>query len=290
MVDASWLRRGGAAVPGPVGDAARLLVAGDTHGDVNWIGSLAKMARRFGCQGVVQLGDFGMWPDQQVKRDAKRAVPNERWMDAVANTVARHDVWLAYVDGNHDFHPGYRERYPVLASGVRPIRDGAVSWLDRGAVVEWCGVRFGALGGAISIDRAVRRPGWEHWATEAIASDECLALVDRAGGRGIDVLLAHDCPSGVSIPDIRPLDDITLEIDCKHNRDMVRDVVGELRPTLVLHGHYHRRYSSGLWLGEHQARVEGLASDLEAHVFGASWCVLEVPSLRIVDDVAELPE
>lgn len=87
-VDASWKVRGGEQVPGPAGDSARLLIAGDTHGNLDWIGTLCKLAARHGCQGIVQLGDFGFWPDQQIWRSERRLVINNRWLDAVAAVAA----------------------------------------------------------------------------------------------------------------------------------------------------------------------------------------------------------
>lgn len=49
-------------VPEPLGPTVRLLVAGDWHGEIGWIGTCAKLARRHGCAGILQTGDFGLWP------------------------------------------------------------------------------------------------------------------------------------------------------------------------------------------------------------------------------------
>lgn len=48
-------------VPGPRAADGRLL-AGDTHGNLDWIRTLIKLATRNGCVGIVQLGDFGFCP------------------------------------------------------------------------------------------------------------------------------------------------------------------------------------------------------------------------------------
>jgi hypothetical protein len=193
-MDASWKLRGGPQVPGPVGDSARLLVAGDTHGNLDWIGTLSKLAARHGCQGVVHLGDFGLWPDQRVWRSELRAVINDRWLDAVAERAAHHGVWWRFIDGNHDAHPVARHAYPADDNGVRPIRTGLLDWADRGAVWSWCGVRFGGLGGGVSIDRQFRKEGQSWWPTEFITDDDVNTLIDRAGPEGVDVLVCHDAP------------------------------------------------------------------------------------------------
>jgi hypothetical protein len=73
-------------------------------------------------------------------------------------------------------------------------QDGVLDWADRGAVWEWCGVRFDAFGGAVSIDQEWRTAGLSWWATEEIKDAEVDRLIDRAGPGGVDVLLTHDAP------------------------------------------------------------------------------------------------
>lgn len=281
-MDASWLVRGGECVPGPIGGSARVLVAGDTHGNLDWLGTLCKLAARHGCQGVVQLGDFGFWPDERILRSEGRAVINDRWLDAVAGTAARHNVWIRALDGNHDFHPAARSSYSADTHGVRPVRSGVLDWADRGSVWAWCGIRFGALGGGISIDRAWRHDGFSYWSTESISDADVGALVDRAGGSGVDVLLTHDAPHRP--PGIGELADPVLAAECQRSNDQVVRAVDSVHPKLLLHGHFHvatRSLVSRRW-GDY--RLVGLSSDEEARDgYGGSWCVLELPTLRILD-------
>ena len=273
-MEACWKQRGGQPVPGTAGDRARILLAGDTHGNLDWVSTLCKLATRFDAQGVVQLGDFGMWSDSMVLRRERRVEPNEGWMDAVAERCARRGVWIRFVDGNHDAHPLYRS-YPTAADGIRPIRHRIIDWADRGAVWEWNGVRFGALGGAISVDRRRRREGIDLWsATEITSPVDVDALVERAGQAGVDVLLAHDSPV---LPDgVRPLpapvDDPYLPADCATNIEVVADAVNRTRPTLVVHGHYRTRWTGTIG----STRVEGL----ESGQHGASWAILDIADGR----------
>lgn len=271
----SRFRRDGEQVPGPSSALSRLLVVGDTHGNIDWIGRMSKLATRHGCEGVIQLGDFGFWPDQRIWRTERRIVINDGWIDAVAVCAATHNVWWRVIDGNHDAHPLARGAYRADPNGVRPIRT-VLDHADRGAVWSWGEVRFGALGGAISIDRYVRSEGHSYWRTEEITDDEVDTLIDRAGPDGVDVLFTHDAPS--LPPGIRPLSDPALRADCERSHAQIARAVDVLRPQLLVHGHYHLRYS-GLF---GRTRIEGLASDLESHLFGHSWCVLELPSLAIL--------
>lgn len=281
-MDASWKVRGGVQVPGPVGDAARLLVAGDTHGNLGWIETLSKMAARHHCQGVLQLGDFGFWPDLRQLRNEGRATINDRWLDAVAATAARYNVWWRVIDGNHDAHPLARELYDADDNGVRPIRNGTLDWADRGAVWEWSGIRFGALGGGISIDRAWRSEGRDYWATEVITDNDVDTLTKHAGPAGVDVLVTHDAPQ--LPPGMVPLSDPILAADCQRSNEQIARAVDTVKPTLLLHGHYHRSYTHTITRPWGNYQTVGLSSDEEAaDPYGGPWTILELPTLRTLE-------
>lgn len=268
-------------MPGPVGDSARIVVAGDTHGNLDWIGTLCKLAARHGCQGVVQLGDFGFWPDQQIWRSELRSVINNRWLDAVAGVAARLNVWIRALDGNHDAHPLARDAYPANDNGIRPIRNGVLDWADRGSVWSWCGRRFAALGGGVSIDKEWRRPEVSWWASEEITDDELQGLIDRAAGSPVDVLLTHDAPA--LPPGFHELSDPSLAAACRRSSSMIEAAADALRPTLLMHGHFHSDYRRAVHRGWGDYQVVGLSSDEEAaDPYGGPWCVLELPSLRLL--------
>ena len=275
LVDMSNLQR--AQVPGPAHRGAQLLVAGDTHGNPWWLRCLADLAVVLGCDGVVQLGDFGFWPDQRTLRACGWATIDNRWLDEIAGIYASKGLWLRAIDGNHDAHPLVREVYPADPNGVRPIRDGVLDWADRGAVWEWHGVRCGALGGGISIDRHMRVEGETWWPTETITDADVDTLTGRAAD-GLDVLFAHDAP--MLPPGLRPLGDVVLRADCAVSTRQVARAVAATEPTVLLHGHYHRRYTSTFG----STRVEGLASDSEAPRPG-SWVVLDLADLTVSESV-----
>lgn len=268
-------------MPGPVGDVVRLLVAGDTHGNLDWISTLSKLAARHRCQGVLQLGDFGLWPDQRVFRNELRAVINDRWLDAVAGVAARHNVWWRFIDGNHDAHPLARNAYPADPNGVRPIRSGVLDWADRGAIWEWASVRFGALGGGVSMDREFRKEGRSWWPTETISEEDVAVLVERAGDTGVDVLLSHDAPQ--LPPGIRELADPRLAADCRNSNRLVERAVDAVQPQIAIHGHYHRDYRRRIFRTWGAYQLVGLSSDEESSdPYGGPWTILELPTLRVL--------
>lgn len=271
----------GELVPGPAGAKQRVFVAGDTHGNLDWISTLAKLAARHSCAGIVQLGDFGFWSDK--KTHGSRPVLNERFLDAVATELARHGVWMRVVDGNHDAVPLVTERYGVDDGPTEPvsIRSGLLDWAPRGTRWQWSGARFGALGGATSIDRRVRTPGWSWWATEMIWPED----VERLGAGKLDVLCTHEAPEGVCQPGV---DLITLpvrllqeEADSRECRRLVERARRTTKPALLLHGHHHMRYRKIMDLDDVVTVVEGLGCDMDGN--GGAWGILDIPSLGFAD-------
>src|SRR5580693_4871136 len=104
------------AESGPVDELAprlaaprRILVAGDWHGNEDWAvsvlrgvpGMLAGEPRRL----ILQLGDFGVWPDRA----------GQHYLARVAALLAEVDAELWFIDGNH-------EDFPQLARLARGAR------------------------------------------------------------------------------------------------------------------------------------------------------------------------
>lgn len=278
-----------APVPGPAGDVARLLVAGDWHGEIGWIGTCAKLARRHGCAGILQTGDFGLWPmRRRGYRDTSAPKINQGWLTAVGNRMHHQCVWCRFVDGNHDAHPLARAAFPAGPDGVRPIVDGLLDWADRGAAWTWCGIRFGALGGAKSADSIDRVEGRNWWATERVTDEDVETLVARGP---LGVLVTHDVPAGAE-PSVSKHTDprfapaMAASVD---DRRRILDAVHRTGAKLVLHGHWHTRNSTSIYGADgREVRVEGFAHDEKGNT--DSWGILELPTLRIISGAEALAE
>ena len=97
----------------------RILVAGDWHGNEDWAVSvirrvpsmLAGEPRRL----ILQLGDFGVWPDRV----------GQHYLTRISALLAEVDAELWFIDGNHEDFP----QLARLASDRTP--DGRV-WCGRG--------------------------------------------------------------------------------------------------------------------------------------------------------------
>jgi hypothetical protein len=248
-----------------VDDPGRVLVAGDTHGNAQWCAFLGVAAEHWDCPVVLQLGDFGYWPHVDA---------GQLFLDRVERVAERTGVTFVWVDGNHENHDALRQ----LTAGA-PEADGFVAvrphvrYAPRGHRWTWRGRRFGALGGAFSLDWRVRTPGQSWWAEEVPTP----ADVERLGDEPLDVLVTHDAPlQRRERPLATPIPEADLAV-ARAVRRLLAGAVARTRPALVLHGHWHRRYSA-----VHEGvRIEGYASDHEADE--RSFGILDVESLAITD-------
>lgn len=232
----------------------KLLLVGDSHGEHHFLRQAAKHARTLGITTIVQLGDFGLWPDE--RRCGK-------WLRETDRILAANDVErLVWIDGNHDWHDRldqYRDLGDrdhdgfIICDPARRIR-----YADRGHVWTWDGLRFGALGGAVSVDQQYRTFGLSWWKQEAPTQDDLDRLVDNAGPDGLDVLLTHDSPifppGATSMPGLS----VHVEADCDRTRRLIASAVEQCSPEFVFHGHWHHHYVATMPDG---TTVTGLADN-----------------------------
>ncbi len=243
-------------------EGMRVLFAGDWHGDEEWAAKVIDRAAAEGCGTVVQLGDFGfgffrLGDDPGEPGDWAPRCPFARAVSALAT---RAGVRVVFVDGNHDnavllgrlaeLRPGRSEEGFVLV-------EDRLWWAPRGHRWEWDGVRFGALGGAFSVDRHRRTRGLDFWVEETTSA----ADVARLGPGRLDVLVCHDAP--VRPEGFEPLPRQSPRQIDEASRAQVAAAVTATSPRLVVHGHWHHRYSAEFATPAGLARVEGLASNLE---------------------------
>lgn len=237
-----------------------ILVAGDTHGDSTWFHYLFEKAERFACDRILQVGDFGFWPHM---------ASGLAFLDEVEALTASHDIEVFFIDGNHENHDLLAE----ASNGVGEVRDG-VWWLPRGHRWSWGGVRFGALGGAHSIDWRAREVGVSWWPQEQVGQED----VDRLGDDPLDVLVTHDVPASFAIPYKRPIHPAD-ELRSLESRELIDSAVRATGAELVLAGHWHERWSGPAVGGG--CRVEVFA----ANGMGAeAWGVLTVADGVVVLD------
>lgn len=227
-------------------DFARVLLAGDWHGNTAWMQRCVQIAQRNACPAIVQVGDFGVWPGSRNGID--------KFLYNTNKAAGAAGVQVLFVDGNHDYHPWILAQ-PLAADGSRPLGTNVVH-LPRGYRWTWAGRRFLAMGGAVSTDRdgSDGRNNW--WREEAITQAD---LYRALGGGLVDVMISHDAPEGTIGLDSERLYHPASTI----NRQMLATLVEDARPTLLVHGHHHQRYSGTFTYEGGQVRVEGLNRDLD---------------------------
>lgn len=228
-----------------------LAFAGDWHGNTRWANSCLMHLASQGVDTVLHLGDFGIWP----------GADGREYLDSMEKVAARTGIRVLFIDGNHeDFEQiGMVQRDD---DGLGMFREHILH-LPRGFRWEWGGVRFGALGGATSVDRAGRIPGRSWWPEEEITWRDAERF---ATGGPVDVVLTHDIPAGVVIPGmtrergVKSWGRDAMDAAERHQELLAR-ALAPTHPKLIVHGHMHVRHT-GVWEYDGGvARVEGLDCD-----------------------------
>lgn len=226
-----------------------VLLAGDWHGNAYRAVEAIRFAGNNDVKTVVHLGDFGFWTPGD---------HSQRYLDAVEQECFDWGITLLWVDGNHECHPALND-LPINEFGVRPISEH-VAHLPRGFRWTWHGKRWMALGGAHSVDTYMRKEGVSVWDEEHLSDDDVLHAIE---GGEVDVMVCHDCPDKVHIPDLPSNMFPVYEIyRADQHRHKLGGVVDAVRPKALYHGHYHTRYTSFRDLPNGgRTHVMGLADD-----------------------------
>ena len=242
----------------------QILLVGDSHGDVDFMQAAIRRAAENNCSKILQLGDFGFWPDEK----------GDQFLSQVAACAQAHNVEVYVIDGNHDWPEGYVRYVSASApDGFAAVRDN-LFYVPRGHRWIWAGVRFGALGGAVSTNRSSLRLGHDWWPQERPSFVD----LERLGDAPLDILVTHDLAAGQPPGQYAVSTDVLA--DLTEVRQMLTNAAYRTEAQLNVHGHLHRRYSrimGGL-------RVEGLAHNFAwraAHIDGdgsdsGAWAILDL--------------
>ena len=237
-----------------------VLVVGDIHGDERHLTNAIDQAVDFGCDVVVQVGDFWLGDHHWSRFNHVES--------AYMHTAHDSPLPIVVIDGNHEIWPALG-RYALGAEARaafqsrRPLHlGGSLWWAWRGSVWRWGGRRFGALGGAVSPDR--REPSVRHWRwpEEEITQEDFECLIANAEAEfdgGLDVLFTHDAPAQVQNLEsgMRGVPWETQKA-ANHGRLLLAGAVDRTQPAYVLHGHWHQANQEHI---SDRTKVLGLAED-----------------------------
>lgn len=188
-----------------------LAFVGDVHGKFREFRALFDSNPELRqADAVVQLGDFGLFPDYQETFDPP-------------------PVPVYWLDGNHEYFPDIRDI-------VEPteIRENLI-YVPRGSVLELGGLCVGFLGGGESIDRHHRQEGVDWFPEETIRYADMMRFSANAR---VDVLATHTPPLHVMRALIGPY----VEDPSARAVESVWEGLG--RPLCVC-GHLHMRRTIG---------------------------------------------
>lgn len=242
--------------PLPLSEASGAWLLGDWHGNWKWVSKnfwkLLKTpteteGEKEGPKFLLHVGDLGIWPQLNFLTWLhKKLEESGTYLIAVPGN---HEDWdfLASLPKNPDGFLVVTERILVAPKGL--------TWTMGGLN----GVRpltFMGLGGAVSVDKKHRREGVDWFPSEVISKQELQEALEN--GRellskekeGLDVLLSHDAPTGLLIPTIdnNPAGSAWIEreilAEAQAHRGLLDLVVEDLKPKLLIHGHYHVFYKA----------------------------------------------
>ncbi|WP_427019397.1 metallophosphoesterase family protein (plasmid) [Pseudarthrobacter sp. P1] len=200
----------------------KILIGGDWHGNVGWMQVVLRQAARDGFTMIVHVGDLAvLWPGEM------------KFTHRLARLLDELGITMVFIDGNHDVHPKLRA-LPLNGAGFGIISDRLL-YAPRGHRWMIGGLRFGALGGAYSIDRQWRVEGQSWWMGEEVIP----ADVERLGHDPLDVLITHEVPAGIDLVSEFDLPEF-LERESFISRQLVREAVRNTTPRRVFSGHWHQ--------------------------------------------------
>ena len=174
----------------------KTLYVGDVHGNFHY---LKRAIKYYNPHRVIQSGDFGVWPGMR------------QW-----DNLQGFEVPVYFCEGNHENHHS-------LPKVVTEMKDN-LFYIPR--FVEHEGILY--IGGANSIDKAFRTPGFDWFPEETITSVP-------EGLKHVDTIVSHTCPQVV-------YDDI-LSRDMVSDRDPSRRalniVLNDVKPKRWFFSHFH---------------------------------------------------
>lgn len=190
---------------------------GDTHGEIGNILGPARMVGDESFDAVLQLGDFGGVTHGHFAK----------MISGCRDFAKTHGKPVFFVDGNH-------ESFPDLKAFQS---DDEVAFWDRGTRWVIGGKKFGALGGAYSVDWRSRQVGFDwHPDDELPTMDQVMAL----GPDELDVLVTHDVGYRSLSDDMHgftiPMKDELRSAQCQYVVQMALDFT---RPKWHFHAHWH---------------------------------------------------
>jgi Icc-related predicted phosphoesterase len=204
----------------------KVLVLGDLHNDFK---SLNTIINKKHPEIVICCGDFGYWPRWQKSEKLEEIKPQ--------------GAKIYWIDGNHEDHWAIisREKDELVENVIYKPR-GSTLKLDDGRNILF-------MGGALSIDKYLRREGWDWFPEETIRYKDMQDLPQEE----VDIFITHTCPEELT-------DELT-QFYPEKSREPSNTALSQLR----------KMYTPKLWIFGHWHIYR------EGNLFGTKWYALSYP-------------
>jgi len=223
------------------------VAAGDVHGRLERLyeGVLAferELGRTFAH--VLQVGDFGVWPDparvDRATREHDGAGDFPTWF-AEQRGAPRPTT---FIQGNHEDFSWLKSRREVLP-GVHYLPNSEALTIRDAAFPQGRTLRIAGVGGCYGPSAYRRAPGTLHGGARRHYVHEELEQLRALGP--LDVVLFHDAPRGIEFIKRMASGD---ERRYTSQAEGLNEALAAIRPKLCFFGHHHVRID---------AEVEGVA-------------------------------
>lgn len=200
----------------------RVLVVGDLHGYNQHLVNAVAAAMAHDCDAILQVGDFGWWPN-----DLKDPLGFLEVLNFCGDYMP-----VFWIHGNHEnldniVFRGWWQQDEFCVSGHNSF------YIPSGHRWHWGEKSFCALGGAHSVDRHRRTEGFD-WFAQERPTELDLQRCERHGA--IDVLVCHD-----TAIDVAPF--YSNKLDQTPTRRQISNLAKQLQTKIIFHGHHHNRFS-----------------------------------------------
>ena len=220
----------------------KVCIVGDTHGDDTFISRLHKMIeldrKRYtdpndGVNTIIQLGDFSLFYNKNI-------------IHSISSWLNKNESYRWYwIDGNHDNHDyidqvildnEFTKDVPIAHYHERMF------YCPRGSVTTIGKTKCMFVGGGVSIDKSERRYGVSWFPQETISYSDINRALDN--NKDIKIMFTHDAPITTVLEKTLQTLALKTEDESYRHRMIISQLVDEIHPTVLFHGHYHYRYSA----------------------------------------------
>lgn len=210
----------------------KVIICGDTHGDLGYARRIVDYAVRNLCEAIIVCGDFGLWEHEQ---------DGLKFTTKLSEKLLAEGIKLLFVDGNHENHD-LLDLYHLDKISKNDGADGIVEikknifHIPRGHIFEIGNTTLMGFGGAFSIDRARRKVGKSLWIQEEITEEDLAFAIYcfETTGKDIDVIISHEGPR-VPLCLYFCKDDL----NSVQQRGLIQRLLKAIKPNKLFFGHYH---------------------------------------------------